>query len=43
MKNIPLGQVCSKKKCTWFELGYSVQCFKEDHTYKPNGDLENKS
>lgn len=40
LKQVPLGQVCDDKNCSWYELGYSKKCHKHTHSYKPNGDLE---
>jgi len=33
----PLGQVCDNIECSWFEVGYSKDCHKLNHSYKPNG------
>lgn len=40
MNQKPLGQVCNKLECPWFEVGYSKDCHEFDHAYKPNGQLD---
>ena len=40
MTQKPLGQVCNKLECPWFEVGYSKDCHEFDHAYKPNGQLD---
>lgn len=40
MTQKPLGQVCNKLECPFFEIGYSKDCHEFDHAYKENGELD---
>jgi len=38
--SVPLGQVCNDLACPFFQVGYAKNCFVEEHTYKPNGEID---
>lgn len=39
---VPLGQVCNEKNCKEYEIGYFKKCYRNKHSFKPNGELEEK-